>query len=126
MTTDAKKLEAFGQAFMNQVRDDVIAQLEMVLEGKAKAPYLQDLVQGVSNMSPEDQAVCLKLVLLGIDKSLARTLSFFEDGASDYQIAPETGGETISTLSDGLSGELYTEDGWVHRFSQKPKSILTE
>lgn len=28
-------------------------------------------------------------------------------------------GENIAELSDGLSGELYTEDGWISKYSEQ-------
>jgi hypothetical protein len=30
---------------------------------------------------------------------------------------------SLREISDGLCGELYTEDGWIERFSKYPPSI---
>ena len=35
----------------------------------------------------------------------------------DLQIIVDV--ENLNDISDGLAGELYTSDGWIHRFSNE-------
>ncbi len=43
-------------------------------------------------------------------------LCLFEEH-DEFQII--VGGENIADISDGLSGELYTSDGWIEKFSEQ-------
>lgn len=40
----------------------------------------------------------------------------FED---NMEIEVRVENECISEISDGLAGELYTEDGWIQKFSKQ-------
>jgi hypothetical protein len=57
-----------------------------------------------------------------VDQALHNTLFMFEQN-TDWKISNEKQGiSSLNNLSDGLAGELYTEDGWIHQFSEYPAS----
>ncbi|MCY2977121.1 MAG: hypothetical protein NTU79_00415 [Planctomycetota bacterium] len=54
-----------------------------------------------------------------VDSTLHDLLGFFE-GAEDFLIAfkdEENNLVDLNKISDGLAGELFTEEGWISRFS---------
>lgn len=125
---DTEKRHAFGAALMQDVRDGTIDDMEKVMQGEARAPYVQSIVSELQAMSDADRQLCYQMILLTVDKTIGHALSLFEDNRNDFFVGCQNTAEqeNISENSDGFSGELYTEDGWVSRFSQKPKSILTK
>ena len=55
-----------------------------------------------------------------VDSSLHSFLFLMEE-SPDIDISFSSGDESITQLSeesDGLGGELFTQDGWIARFSQ--------
>lgn len=121
-------LDLFGKTLIEEVRDQTIKTMEWSFQGTARAPYQLELMAGLQKLDPAARDLCSQAVLLAIDHAIANTLDLFEEGASDYVVAlkKEGGLEDISAKSDGLQGELYTQDGWVARFSKKEASILTQ
>ena len=126
--TKKSDLNSFGEALINSARDETVETLEQMLRGTARAPYLQVLCTALGEMAEADQKIVLEVALLMIDKTISRSLSVFEDEKNSFFVGSRAEGKIrdVSDSSDGLSGELYTEDGWVHLFSQKPKSVLTK
>lgn len=51
-----------------------------------------------------------------VDLSIHNMLCMLEDH-SDFSLIKD--GKNIAELSDGFSGELYTEDGWISKFSEQ-------
>ena len=58
-----------------------------------------------------------------VDFSLDSMLFMFE-GHPDLQLVFQ--GVDLKEVSDGLSGELYTEDGWIQKFSKYDELISDE
>jgi hypothetical protein len=53
-----------------------------------------------------------------IERTVGNFLSFFDENNYGIIFRDEEGREhDIQAMSDGLVGELYTEDGWIARFS---------
>jgi hypothetical protein len=60
-----------------------------------------------------------------VDSTLHNLLSFFE-GAEDFMIAfkeDENNLVDLNEISDGLAGELFTDEGWISRFSDLGKLL---
>ena len=124
MRTEASALDLFGKTLIQEVRDRSIETMEWSFMGTARAPYQQELMAALQKLEPSDLDLCFQAVLLAVD----HTLALFEEGESDFAVALKIDHslEDISTTSDGLKGELYTEEGWVARFSKKEPSLLTK
>lgn len=60
-------------------------------------------------------------MIRSIDIAMSQFLWFLEEEDSVDITFDNGSGETISIkeISDGLKGELFTEDGWISRFSRK-------
>lgn len=55
-----------------------------------------------------------------VDKPLRRLCAALEQEDSiDISVSNDDKKVSLKALSDGLPGELYTEDGWISRFSNK-------
>ena len=128
MMTETSALDLFGKTLIQEVRDRSIETMEWSFMGTARAPYQQELMAALHKLDPTDRDLCFQAVLLAVDHTLAKTLDLFEEGETDYAVALKNDHslEDISTTSDGLQGELYTEEGWVARLSKKEPSILTK
>ncbi|EFS6814276.1 hypothetical protein JR617_000290 [Listeria monocytogenes] len=51
-----------------------------------------------------------------VDNTLFNILTMFEQ--SEDKLTLLANHENIIEASDGLAGELFTEDGWISKFSQ--------
>lgn len=115
-------LEEFGKGLMENVRDEVIAFLERLTSGRmadvtSKAFYLR-----FCTLDSQEAEIAKDLALQAADAAIAQFLYYLEAYDLDL-LARDSSGEKhdIVATSDGLVGELYTEDGWVARFSQYPQ-----
>ena len=86
-----------------------------MVNGTMKGVTAQKVNQLSSFFSRDQINALYKIVLISIDYSLGNLLTMVEQ---NDEIVVLCDGENIKELSDGLSGELYTEDGWIERFSQ--------
>ncbi|MDQ6423622.1 hypothetical protein RB620_29865 [Paenibacillus sp. LHD-117] len=115
--SDENALDKFGKLVMKDLRDSSISYFDKLIEGKWKAPSLQNL-QNDLKIFNEDQINIIRRALVssldtGIHDFLFRLQNEEEDG-----VIIEVNGQNLAELSDGLNGELFTEDGWYHRFSE--------
>src|SRR5215216_3144594 len=104
-------LDEFGHQVIKRVRDDAIfftlreeAFTEAATSEVGGAPVAERLVRAAV-----DTALHYFLWLIESDESLKLEV-----------VAEEGSGFDVVAASDGLSGELYTEDGWISRFSRYP------
>ncbi|MBD5135552.1 MAG: epimerase [Lachnospiraceae bacterium] len=109
-------LSYFGEMLINEVRDRTIRGFDMRITGKMKDESSKKLFEKVQQMSDEQRLVIEKIIPQIVDLSIHNMLCMIEENANiDMQVE----NEIISELSDGLAGELYTEDGWIQRFSKQ-------
>ncbi len=114
-------LEKFGEILISKVRDKVINDWEMILDGKMKgssAVQVRDLLSGYSN---EQVEVLERLIPQVVDTALHHLLWTLDQLDTLKILLLDTDGTSwdIKKLSDGLPGELYGDQGWIKRFSKK-------
>jgi hypothetical protein len=118
---DAKFLDLFGEILIKNVRDEAIEQWDMTIQGKMKSEESQRLHNLIS-LSGQSELIN-DLVPKIVDATLHHLLWTLEqDESIDVTINDGNKPVSIKDISDGLAGELYTEDGWINRFSNKAKS----
>lgn len=109
-----KELETFGQIFIKNVRDRVISDIDMVLEGK----YLDDEDLAMSNRFKQLDTISKdfinSLIPNIVDSCLFDFLDMIEQ---NEEIELKINGINLAEESDGLAGELYTEDGWIQKYT---------
>ena len=110
------KLEIFGEIFIDEVRDNTIEIFEKIFSGEMKgltAKCIQDKIK-IFNEEQKDTMLCI--ISKAIDQCMHNILFMLEEH-QELKILYDT--ENIVEESDGLSGELYTEDGWIKKYSKK-------
>lgn len=109
-------LDKFGKVFIKEVRDRTIRLFNKKVQGVMKDKESQLLFEQVNKLSEEQQLLIDKIIPQIVDLSLHNMLCVFEEH-DEFQIVID--GENIADRSDGLSGELYTSDGWIEKFSDQ-------
>jgi len=112
-----KGLDKFGETLMTHVRDEAIADWDMIIEGKMKDALSQRIARAVAK-SPEQKALIHQLIPQIVDTTLHHLLWTLEqDNLLELQVHEESGETTnIAEESDGLAGDLYD---WLPRFSKQ-------
>ncbi|MCD2224146.1 epimerase [Listeria cossartiae] len=113
---DKSNLTLFGEEFITSSRDRSIQHLNSLLNQEIKAPSLQDIQYKLSTMNEEDKEFINLLGVMIVDNTLFNILTMFEQ--SEDKLTLLANHENIVEASDGLAGELFTEDGWISKFSQ--------
>ncbi len=115
-------LDKFGEFFIRNLRDKMLDDLEMLLAGSWKAPAVQNLQERLTAMS-DDQRETIReaaehLITTGMHDFL---FALQEDSDTDGSVQVEVDGVDVAQTSDGLHGEIFTENGWIERFSEYPQ-----
>jgi len=115
-----KVLDKFGEVLMQSVRDRTISNCDKILNGQMKGITAQQVIEKLEGFSDEQIETLKWIIPQIVDESLHNFLFMIEECNNinvEVQINNETG--NVRELSDGLAGELYTEDGWIFRFSKE-------
>ncbi|MFD1425569.1 epimerase [Kroppenstedtia sanguinis] len=120
---EEQALDKFGKMLMEKVRDMSIGEWDDVVNGKMKAPVLVELYEELASSFDKEQLNILSnLIPQIVDTTLHYTLACLEEEKDDVKVSVQVDQGTVDDLveaSDGLAGELYTEDGWIARFSKE-------
>ena len=113
-------LAKFGKSFITSVRDASIDALRDKVNGESKAPAVK---KWIARFSEEDRKAMLEIVSLAVDQTLFQALFFFESN-EEFRISTSIAGSIIDigSISDGLSGELFSTNGWISKFSSSQAS----
>ena len=112
-------LDYFGEILMLEVRDRTIRNWDMILDGKMKGSVAQQVRDKMLNFNREQIEVLKWLIPQIVDLNLHNLLAMVEEH-NEIKLGVYDGetNKNINEISDGLAGELYTEDGWIKRFSE--------
>lgn len=109
-------LSYFGEILINEVRDRTICGFDMRITGKMRDESSQKLFEQVQKMNNEERQLIEKMIPQIVDLSIHNMLCMLEEHEDiDVQVKKQN----ISDISDELAGELYTEDGWIQRFTKQ-------
>lgn len=117
-------LDALGERLMREVRDETISDWAMILDGRMKGERAEHIRERTKCI---DRNVLASAIPEVVDSVLHHLLRWLEE-EEDFQLVGHVGtvqSENIAEDSDGLSGELYTDEGWIAKFSmyKKPAGI---
>ncbi|MFC3801529.1 epimerase [Cohnella sp. GCM10012308] len=118
----SKELEQFGEILIRNVRDKAISQWEKVFSGTMKDETSKKIYETSVEMLSEDQKNFLQdTISQVVDTTLHYLLWTLEENERlNLNIKNDEGLDVgIKNITDGLPGELYTEDGWILKFSKK-------
>jgi len=114
-----KVLSNFGKAFIENVRDNSLFVFEGIVSGHMKSAQGRRLHEEIQGLSEKELEIIKQVAYKMVDLTLHNTLFFFEQDIDGYKISnPEKDVKDLAGMSDGLSGELYTEDGWIGEYSK--------
>ncbi|MBC1374864.1 hypothetical protein [Listeria farberi] len=113
---DESNLTMFGKEFITSTRDRTIQHLESLLNQEIKAPSLQDIQHKLSMMNEEEKEFLHLLGTMIVDNTLFNVLTMFEESEDNLTLLANH--ENIVESSDGLAGELFTDAGWISKFSR--------
>ena len=109
-----KILDEVGKILMSEVRDKTILRTENILEGKVRAPELIQLSKKLNSTITGEQIILKELINEITDNLIFNLLNVLEEDADILKLIyvdENTKEYNIVELSDGLAGELFTEDG---------------
>jgi hypothetical protein len=112
-------LDRFGRLLVSEVRDVAVAVALKSLRGQMKDRASKHLEAELAEVPESTLKLFETFATDLVDSTLHDLLSFFE-GNEDFLIAfQENENDLIdlNKISDGLAGELVTEEGWISRFS---------
>lgn len=109
-------LDLFGELLIKQVRDETISEWDMILNGKMKGVTAKEVKNRISSFNQEQLEVLKWIVPQIVDLNLHNLLFTIEESDELFVAIDD---KEIKEESDGLAGELYTEDGWIRRFSNE-------
>ena len=114
-------LDAFGRLLMAKVRDEAISDWRMIVEGQMKGELSVKVREKLTVFSETQRDVFLSLLPEIVDTVLHHLLWTLEQ-AEDVDVAVRADGVSVRSIrdaSDGLAGELYSDEGWIARFSKE-------
>ena len=111
-------LDSFGEHLVKSVRRIALIQVRKLIRGEMKGAAGIRFKELFENFTPDQLASIDQATEFAIDSTLFNVL-FSADSESLRILFPDNTGEyiNIADLSDGLSGELSSDDGWITRFS---------
>lgn len=119
--SDKKLLDSFGQEFISSIRDQSIFEFEAILNGRMKSKSSIELSNEIKAFDENQINVLKKVVFNSIDSVIYNVLNMLEQNEENMKLLISQDGndeKNILELSDGLSGELFTENGWIEKFSK--------
>ena len=112
----SKSLDKFGEVFIGEVRDNTIETFEKIFDGRMRGLTAENVRERIANYDEQQKEDILWIVSKTVDQCLYNMLFLVEEH-KEIELLYDT--ENIVEESDGLSGELFTEDGWIEKYSQK-------
>lgn len=116
-----QSLDKFGEFYVRNLRDKMLHDLDMLLSGSWKAPGVQDLQRRLAELSQDGRDLIRDaaehMVITGMHDLL---FAIQEEADNDGAIRLEVDGVEVAKESDGLHGEIFSDEGWITRFSQYP------
>lgn len=114
-------LDFFGQVLIGRIRDEAIDDWERIFQGKMRDNNSKKIFETLRSFSPEQIQFIINLFPKIVDTTLHHFLWTLEQEEDVNLLVKDKENKFINIreISDGLAGELYTEDGWISRFSNK-------
>ena len=122
MVSEKELLNKFGRILMEEVRDSSIERYQLIMSGHLKSAVAKSLNQKIKKLDGAQISIVKELVASVVDTTVHNMLWMIEQNEHDIDVVfrKQDGPQEVSLrmCSDGLTGELYTEDGWIAQFSQ--------
>lgn len=114
-----QELDIFGEFLMEELRDKIIKRFDMIDAGLLKSPSTQQLIQDYKQFNKDHKEIIKRVLINSVDSGLHDFLfKIQEEQDMNGRIKVKVNGIDIAEVSDGLHGELFTEDGWIQKYSK--------
>lgn len=110
----SKALDDFGKIFIKNVRDNTIEDFDRMMNGSMAGLTAEQVQRKIEGLNKEQLDTISWLIPQVVDQCLHNMLWMVEQ---EEDISLRFREQELRDESDGLSGELYTDDGWIKRFS---------
>jgi hypothetical protein len=114
-------MDLFGQLLMTRVRDAAISDWTMLIDGRMKGERATR-IRSILDRFPDTAKELLPSLVPEIVDSVLHHLLWALEQSDDVSVRVQVGNEDVRNLrdaSDGLAGELYSDEGWIARFSKE-------
>ncbi|GAB5555346.1 MAG: hypothetical protein Sapg2KO_49370 [Saprospiraceae bacterium] len=111
-------LDKFGAFFIQNLLDKGLESFFALANNQLNSPSTEEIRNNYQKFTPDQQALIEKIVikvLLSAKHDFLFALQKKYDSKNDIQFLID--GVEVAKLSDGLHGELFSEDGWIKQFS---------
>jgi hypothetical protein len=115
-------LDRFGALLIEKVREETISQWHKLLDGSLKGERAKRLKALLASLGSGGKETFRQLIPEIVDSVLHQLLWMIEQ-EEDVRLGILVNDKLYPDLrevSDGLSGELYSDRGWIKRFGRKP------
>lgn len=117
--SEENNIDKFGKFLVENPRDKGISHAEFLLNGRWKAPALQNIQYELGYLSIAQKEAVKKAVISTIDSAIHDFLFALQEQADfDNEIQIIVNDDNIVELSDGIHGEAYSDDGWYAKYSK--------
>lgn len=114
-----ESLDKFGNLIVENLRDKQIDWFRGLIQGKWRSQESKELHDKLSKLTQEEKQVVADVLEKVLEKSMHDFLfAVQESNDIDSGLKVFMDGENVAELSDDLHGEIFTEDGWIERFSR--------
>ena len=118
MATDKQMiLNDFGKTLISEVRDTTIRNYIKMFDGTMNGLTARQVHEKLDRFNDEQMATVKWLLSKIVDTSLHNILFMLEQNKNELELLYK--GLNINEISDGLCGELYSEDGWIEKYSKE-------
>lgn len=109
----------FGEILMHDVRDRTISIWRKYLDGTMKGETAIRVAKMIDKISDSEKEKFKELIPLIVNESIYNTLQMFEQNDNVILKVIQNNEEiNLTQISDGLSGELFSDDGWIKKYSE--------
>ena len=114
-----KELDNFGKVISEDLRDAALNRYLDIESGNCASSAGKELSASLEGFTSEQKSIIRRLLSDAVDSGVHDFL-FSLESSDDIKVL--SSGRNVQELSDGLNGEIFTEDGWFEKYSQHPES----
>jgi len=114
-----KSLDEFGELLIKEVRDRVIGNMDEAVSRKLKSKWDKYIFTQIKKHRNNSKEILHFMIPIIVDLTIAHFLELIEYEVDlDLVVETSEGNKSLKEMSDGLSGEIYSDSGWIKRFSE--------
>lgn len=112
-------LDKFGEFIVKNMRDKGIDNYNKLVNRTYNAPELKELQDDLKQFNESQLSIIKQCVIESIDTAIHDFLFALQESTDlEHGIEILVDKTNIAKLSDGLNGELFSEEGWYAKYSK--------